>query len=246
VNDTENFNWGREDTTFLQRVVLPAPEGAETIKSLPLLLFSCKGFLSIEESLGNGLCLDGGQDYVVAVGHYDRPGTPPLCCVDELPAFCPQSLFMGASPASQSHHFEQYHTAKSDIDEHRTKVTFFHLSFLLLNVLYLLANFLCLVFHFDDEARYGIITRFARYGIYFPVDLLEEKIEFLAYGIFLLENFPELRQMVFYSAYFFRNVKFIGHKGSFCSSLLLSIVSSPRTDFRRSSIFPSTGQRGLQ
>ena len=85
VQETENFRFGEDAMTLPIIVVFPTPEGADTMKSCPLvaeggidlsqgigileLLYQVGLFgVSVQKKpLGNGFGLNAGQDYVVAV-----------------------------------------------------------------------------------------------------------------------------------------------------------------------------------
>ena len=86
VEETENFSFGRVAITLRMIVDFPTPEGADTMKSCPVvagggiylsqgigilkLLYQVGLFgVSVQKKpLGNGFGLNAGQDYVVAVG----------------------------------------------------------------------------------------------------------------------------------------------------------------------------------
>ncbi len=86
VEETENFSFGQDAITRRMIVDFPTPEGADTMKSCPVVagggidlsqgigildLLYQVGFFGVsvqKKPLGNGFCLNAGQDYVVAVG----------------------------------------------------------------------------------------------------------------------------------------------------------------------------------
>ena len=86
VEETENFSFEQEAITLRMIVDFPTPEGADTMKSCPVVagggidLSQGIGILKLlhqvglsgvsiqKKPLGNGFGLNAGQDYVVAVG----------------------------------------------------------------------------------------------------------------------------------------------------------------------------------
>jgi hypothetical protein len=87
VEETENFSFGQDAITLRMIVDFPTPEGADTMKSCPVVagggidlsqgigileLLYQVGFFGVsvqKKPLGNGFGLNAGQDYVVAVGN---------------------------------------------------------------------------------------------------------------------------------------------------------------------------------
>jgi len=161
---------------------------------------------------GNGFGLNGGQDHMIGIHQEHRPRAPAIGCVDQHVAVArllDDSLdgrgfgtHDGKDPAGRDH------IAEADIDQ-------FHDVLRLFDVLRLLADLLQLRLDLDHGAGLLEIVSLGADGVGFPVELLQQKIQFASNGAAARQHGIKLAEMAAQTHRFLVHRDFVGIDGGF-------------------------------